>query len=167
MGGTIIIVGGIGIGSVLLHPPIDYVKLVSGTAILVIGLVFLHPRVAPLLLRFPLIRLFPALILGFSLIYPLVTHPPVDYFRLFMGLIVTILLALALSCSHHPWFARFFDRSHPFMLFLLVILAGIDIMHTPADSAGLFWKVILYAGVLYFLSSFQLIKEEDRKGMTV
>ncbi len=145
----------------MLHPPIDDIKLISITAFLVIGLVFLHPRVVPFLLRFPFIlRLFPVLILGFSFIYPLVTHAPVDYFSLFTALIVTILFALTIYWSHRPWFARFFRWSRPITLFLFIILAGIDIMRTPADSPGLFWKVILYAGVLYFLSSFKLFKVE-------
>ncbi len=161
MGGMFIIGWGIVIASVLLHPPIDDIKLISITAFLVIGLVFLHPRVVPFLLRFPFIlRLFPVLILGFSFIYPLVTHAPVDYFSLFTALIVTILFALTIYWSHRPWFARFFRWSRPITLFLFIILAGIDIMRTPADSPGLFWKVILYAGVLYFLSSFKLFKVE-------
>src|SRR5260370_6288164 len=112
MGGMFIIGWGIVIASVLLHPPIDDIKLISITAFLVIGLVFLHPRVVPFLLRFPFIlRLFPVLILGFSFIYPLVTHAPVDYFSLFTALIVTILFALTIYCSHPPSFPPFFPFS--------------------------------------------------------
>jgi hypothetical protein len=167
MGGTFIIGWGIVIASVLLHPPIDYIKLSIITAFLVISLVFLHPPVVLFLSRFPfIIRLFPVLIFGFSFFYPLVTHSPVDYFSLFMGLNVTILLALTIFWSHRPWFARFYGRLRPFTLLFCAILAGTDILRTPVDSPGLFWKVILYAGVLYFLSSFRLIKEEDREGVT-
>src|SRR6266567_6224346 len=86
----------------VLHPPIDYVKLISSALLLLLCLLSFHARFEFLLRRFPLLTILPLLIVGFAMLYPVVTHSPLDYFQLFLALVPVCLLLFVFS----PWFKR-------------------------------------------------------------
>ncbi len=150
-----IALAGIFIYPILTSSPVDYFKLFSTTVIFAVISFVLSPWFRPIMRGFPPIKFILVVIFAFIVIYPMLMHLPVDYFRLFIFILLTISFLFSLS----PWLKPLLHRfpqigmmSFPIWITLIWLTTiGSILTHPPIDSFGLFWFVLFYPLWLYYL----------------
>src|SRR6266581_530087 len=101
-----IALAGIFIYPILTSSPVDYFKLFSTTVIFAVISFVLSPWFRPIMRGFPPIKFILVVIFAFIVIYPMLMHLPVDYFRLFIFILLTISFLFSLS----PWLKPLLHR---------------------------------------------------------
>ena len=150
-----IALAGLFIYPILTSSPVDYFKLFSTTVIFTVIFFVLCPWFRPIIRGFSPTKYILVVLLAFIVGYPVLMHSPVDYFRLFIFILLTISFLFSLS----PWFKPLLERFPQIgMIFAPIILTingliaiGYALTHPPIDYFGLFWGVLFYIFFLFYI----------------
>jgi hypothetical protein len=156
---------------ILTSSPVDYFKLFSTTVIFAVIFFVLCPWFRPIIRGFPPTKFILVVIFAFIVIYPMLMHPPVDYFRLF----IIVMLSISFLFSLSPWFKPILQRfpqigimSAPIIMTINGLIAiGYALTHPPIDYFGLFWGVLFYLFFLfYFIRQARMLKTLPHRSAT-